>query len=145
MVATLPPYLYYQVFCKAWYLVHCGLMEKQDLDTDTDMDTDMDTDTDICGCTRVGLDSWTFPCYLFECRAEAKRVYYLLLSLCQASFFRVGRGQRSRAYLRSCSEKIRRALILNSQPWLKHIETELCHQLRPKHILLKLIKYARDL
>jgi len=49
-------------------------MEKQDLDTDTDMDTD------ICACTNVGLDYWTYPYYLIQCRAEAKRAYYLLPS-----------------------------------------------------------------
>jgi len=85
-----------------------GLMEKQDLDTDTDTDTD----TDICAYTMVGLEYWAYPYHLFQCRAEAKRTYYLLLSL-STVVPRVGRGQRSRAYLISCSEKIRRALILN--------------------------------
>ena len=66
---------------------------------------------------------------------------------------RVSRGQRSRAYLISCNEKLRRALtwlILNRNQFPALIEayrTELCHQLQPWSllILLKLIKYARDL
>ena len=51
---------------------------------------------------------------VFQCRTEAKHTYLFTKVACIACFCvfpRVGRGQRSRAYLMSFNEKIRRALI----------------------------------
>ena len=51
---------------------------------------------------------------VFQCRTEAKHTYLFTKVACIACFRvfpLVGRGQRSRAYLMSFNEKIRRALI----------------------------------
>ena len=67
---------------------------------------------------RTGLE-WTgftqksIKC-LFQCRTEAKHTYSFTKVACIACFrvfLRVGRGQRSRAYLISFNEKIRRAFV----------------------------------
>ena len=69
----------------------------------------------------TGLDwsgvDWTHPkiCKMpFQCRTEAKHTYLFTKVACIACFRvfpRVCRGQRSRAYLMSFNEKIRRAFI----------------------------------
>jgi len=68
--------------------------------------------------------------------------YYLLLSPADI-FPRVSRGQRSRAHLRSCNQKIITPTYFGQKPTpslgLKHIEKELYLQIMTAH-LLKLIK-----
>ena len=65
-----------------------------------------------CG-PRAGLTQKSVKC-LFQCRTEAKHTYLFTKVACIACFRvfpRVGRGQRSRAYLMSFNEKVRRAFI----------------------------------
>ena len=65
-----------------------------------------------CG-PRAGLPQKSVKC-LFQCRTEAKHTYLFTKVACIACFRvfpRVGRGQRSRAYLISFNEKVRRAFI----------------------------------
>ena len=59
----------------------------------------------------TGLTQKSVKC-LFQCRTEAKHTYLFIKVACIACFrvfSRVGRGQRSCAYLMSFNEKIRRA------------------------------------
>ena len=68
---------------------------------------------DWTGLEWTGLTQKSIKC-LFQCRIEAKHTYSFTKVACIACFrvfLRVGRGQRSRAYLISFDEKIRRAFV----------------------------------
>ena len=71
------------------------------------------TGLDWTGLEWTGLTQKSIKC-LFQCRTEAKHTYSFTKVACIACFrvfLRVGRGQRSRAYLISFNEKIRRHLF----------------------------------
>ena len=71
------------------------------------------TGLDWTGLEWTGLTQKSVKC-LLQCRTEAKHTYSFTKVACIACFrvfLRVGRGQRSRAYLISFNEKIRRAFV----------------------------------
>ena len=74
----------------------------------------------------TGLTQKSVRC-LFQCRTEAKHTYLFAKVACIACFRvfpRVGRGQRSHAYLMSFNEKIRRAADIELQPLAEAQKTE---------------------